>query len=564
MKRVAGAIAAAFCAFICPLASVAAGPAQGRNGMVVTEQHYASQVGLDILKAGGNAIDAAVAVGYALAVVDPCCGNIGGGGFMLLRLANGKDTFIDFREKAPLAARPDMFLTARGNVIAGASTKSYRSVGVAGTVAGLEYARTHFGTLSRARLMEPAIALAEDGYRLDPGDVRVLRGSLEEIGASPRARQIFTHDGKPYVVGERLRQPQLARTLRAITHEGAQAFYRGAIAQEIVDASRAHGGLLTLADFAEYRVDETPPVRCRYHGYDIASAPPPSSGGTTMCEILNIVQGFPLASYGWHSARTIHDVVEAERRAFADRNAYLGDPSFVRNPVDKLLSLDYAAKIRSEIRPDRAVPSARVSAGLGPLPEHQQTTHYSIVDRWGNAVAVTYTINDSFGSDLIAGDTGFLLNDEMDDFTVKAGAPNLYGLVQGAQNAVQGGKRPLSSMAPTIVTKNGALFLVAGSPGGSHIITITLGVLQNVIDYGMNVQAAVDAPRIHHQWLPDEIQVEPGAVDSAERASLQTMGYRLKEYPPWGSAQAILIDPKTDALFGGSDHRRASGAALGY
>jgi len=564
MKPAVGPIAAALWLFVWPVGSLAAGPATGRHGMVVTEQHYASQVGVDVLKAGGNAVDAAIAVGYALAVVDPCCGNIGGGGFMLLRFANGRETFVDFRERAPLAARPNMFLNAGGDVVAGASTKSFEAVGTPGTVAGMEYARSHFGTMSRERLMARAIALAQNGYVLDRGDVREYRSSLDELDTSSAARAIFTRAGKPYGAGEVLRQPQLARSLRAIARDGARAFYGGWIAREIVSASQANGGLLTLKDFADYRAEEAAPVHCRYRGYDISSAPPPSSGGTTMCEILNIVEGFPLASYGWNSAQSIHDVVEAERRAYADRNAYLGDPAFVQDPVKDLLSLDYAAKLRAQIEPNRATPSARVSPGLGPVSERAQTTHYSIVDRWGNAAAVSYTINDSFGSDLVAGDTGFLLNDEMDDFTAKAGVPNMYGLIQGVRNQAQGGKRPLSSMAPTIVTKNGALFMVTGSPGGSRIISITLGVLQNVIDYGMNVQAAVDAPRIHHQWLPDELQVEPGAVDAAERASLEAMGYRLKEYAPWGCAQAILVDPQTRARFGGSDRRRSSGAALGY
>ncbi len=563
MNTVGRDAAAALCFFLLGVTAPTA-PVGARHVMVVTDQHYASRVGLDVLRSDGNAVDAAVAVGYALAVVDPCCGNIGGGGFMLIRFSNGKETFIDFREKAPFAARPKMFLDARGNVVPNASTKSFLSVGVPGTVAGLEYARRRYGTLSRAQLLAPAIALARDGYVLDTGDVRVFNSSLNELDASPVARAVFTRSGKSYAAGARLRQPQLALTLKAIARDGAAAFYRGRVAREIVAASRTQGGVLTLRDFANYRVDESAPIHCRYHGYDIASAPPPSSGGATMCEILDIVGAFPLQSYGWNSARSIHDMVEAERRAFADRNTYLGDPAFAANPIGQLLSSQYATKLRSQIMPDRATPSAQISGGLGPPQEHRQTTHYSIVDRWGNAVALTYTINDTFGSDLIAGDTGFLLNDEMDDFTVKAGAGNLYGLVQGERNEVQPAKRPLSSMAPTMVTKDGKLFMVAGSPGGARIITITLGILQNVIDYGMNIQAAVDAPRFHHQWLPDEIQIEPNAIKSADRLTLQAMGYRLKEYAPWGSAQAILVDPTTGTLYGGTDRRRSSGAALGY
>jgi gamma-glutamyltranspeptidase/glutathione hydrolase len=544
--------------------AVASEPARGHHAMVVTEQHYATKAGVDVLRRGGNAIDAAVAIGYTLAVVDPCCGNIGGGGFMLIRLASGKETFIDFRERAPLRARPDMFLDANGNVVENASTKSFKAVGVPGTVMGLEYARVHYGSRSRAELLQPAIDLAQNGYVLDRGDSAEYANAKSELSASATAKRIFMHGGRVYIPGESLRQPELAATLKKISLSGPRIFYSGEIAREIVDASSRAGGLLTMGDFASYHVDESKPLHCSYRGYMITSAPPPSSGGTTMCEILNIAQGFPLASDGFNSARSVHIMVEAERRAYADRNTYLGDPGFVRNPVAKLLSAEYAAKLRAQIQPDRATPSAQVQPGLGPVSEHLQTTHYSVVDRFGNAVAVTYTINDAFGSDLVAGDTGFLLNDEMDDFTSKLGVPNLYGLVQGVRNEVEGGKRPLSSMSPTIVTKNGKLFLVAGSPGGSRIITITLGVVQNVIDYGMNVQEAVDAPRVHSQWLPDVVMVERGALLAPERQKLSAMGYTLREFASWGSAQAIMIDPKTGMLFGGTDQRRSSGEALGY
>nr|MDQ6929278.1 gamma-glutamyltransferase [Candidatus Eremiobacteraeota bacterium] len=476
----------------------------------------------------------------------------------------GKETFIDFRERAPRAARADMFLDAAGNVVKDASTKTYKAVGVPGTVMGLEYARGKYGTRARQALIAPSIALARDGYIVDAGDSREYNAAIGDLAASVPARRVFTHNGKPYLPGERLRQPDLAATLALISQRGPHAFYQGSIAKEIVDASNANGGLLTVQDFANYRIKEMPPVRCAYRGYSISSAPPPSSGGITMCEILNITQGFPLRSYGWNSAKSVHVTVEAERRAFADRNTYLGDPAFVKNPVSELLSPSYAARLRAQIQANRATASTDVHPGLGPLPEHLQTTHYSVVDRFGNAVAVTYTINDTFGSGLVAGNTGFLLNNEMDDFTSKPGVANLYGLVQGVRNAVAGGKRPLSSMSPSIVTKNGKLFMVAGSPGGSRISTVTLAVLQNVIDYGMNVQDAVDAPRVHHQWLPDVVQIELNAITPADMQKLSAMGYTFKQYDRWGLAQAIVIDLKTGMRYGGSDSRRSSGEALGY
>ncbi len=544
-------------------AAPAAEPAHGMNGMVASDQHLATQAGIDVLKAGGNAVDAAVAVGYALAVTDPCCGNIGGGGFMLVRLRSGKATFIDFREKAPLRATRTMYLDRAGNVVPGLSTRGYLAVGVPGTVAGLEYAREHYGTKARADLLAPAIALARDGYELQAGDVALFDAGLKDFGRDPVAAGIFSHAGAPLRVGDRLRQADLAQTLSAIAQDGPRAFYDGPIAQAVVAAGAGHGGILSLDDFAKYTVEESAPVRCRYHGYDVISSPPPSSGGTTICEILGIVEPFDFAAGAFHSAASVHELVEAERLAYVDRNTYLGDSAFVHNPLGALLSAGYAAKQRARI-PERAGVSKDTSAGLGPYQEGQNTTHYSIVDRFGNAVAVTYTINDYFGANLIAPDTGFFLNDEMDDFTSKPGTPNLYGLVQGEANAIAPGKRPLSSMSPTIALKDGRPAIVAGSPGGSRIITITLGLLQNIIDYGMNVKDAVDAPRLHHQWLPDEISVEPGALDDATRAALTAMGYTITDHAEWGAAEAITIDPRTRELFGANDRRRPAGSALGY
>ncbi|HEY8313383.1 MAG TPA: gamma-glutamyltransferase [Candidatus Baltobacteraceae bacterium] len=547
-------------------------PARAAHGMVATEQHYATQIGVDVLKRGGNAVDAAIAVAYALAVVDPCCGNIGGGGFMLVRMHDGRERFIDFREKAPQRARPALYQDARGNVVKGLSTKGYLAIGVPGTVMGMERARTDFATMSRAALMAPAIALAARGYRIEAGDAATYRGLPSEgyrdpgsSGLEPNVRAIFMKDGATPQAGQTLVQAQLARTLRAIARGGTDAFYRGPIAKAVVASSEVHHGILSLDDFARYTVDEQKPVHCTYRGYDVMSAPPPSSGGTTLCEILDVVSAYPLGRWGWHSVEGAHDVIEAERRAYADRNTYLGDPAFVKNPIARLLAPGYAAQLRASIAADKATPSVDVHPGLGRAShENNETTHFSIVDKDGNAAAVTYTINDAFGAGVIAGSTGFFLNDEMDDFTSKPGVPNMFGLVQGERNDIRGGKRPLSSMAPTIVTRNGALFMVTGSPGGARIITITLSTLQNVIDYGMNVQDAVNAPRIHMQWLPDRVQYEPGALSAAARSSLKAMGYSFEEIPAWGSAQAVLIDPKTGIRYGGTDRRHPAGLAEGY
>ncbi|HEX5275470.1 MAG TPA: gamma-glutamyltransferase [Candidatus Rubrimentiphilum sp.] len=526
-----------------------AAPARAPHAMVVTEQHYATQVGVDVLRHGGNVVDAAVAVGYALAVVDPCCGNIGGGGFMIVRMHGGRERFIDFRERAPFRAIPKLYQDKNGNVIPGLSTKGYLAIGVPGTVMGLERARTEFGTRSRAALMAPAIALAKDGYVIGPGDARVYRSM----------------PGDTVKTGDLRKQPDLANTLTMIARDGPNAFYRGPIAQAIVAASNAHRGILSMKDFASYYVNELKPVHCSYRGYDLISAPPPSSGGVTLCEILNVITPYNFARWGWNSLQSAHYAIEAERRAYADRNTYLGDPAFVKNPVSRLLNANYAAKLRASISSNRATPSSQVDPGLGAVAhENAQTTSFSIVDSAGNAVAVTYTINDAFGAGVIAGHTGFFLNDEMDDFTSKPGVPNMFGLVQGTRNDIRGGKRPLSSMTPTIVTHNGKLFMVTGSPGGGRIITIVLATLQNVIDYGMSVQDAVNAPRVHMQWLPDVVEYEPGAFSAQTMQQLQTMGYTLKEVPSWGSAQAIVIDQKTGVRFGGTDRRRPAGLAAGY
>lgn len=538
-------------------------PVSARHGMVVSSQHLATLVGVHILEQGGNAIDAAVAVGYAEAVVHPCCGNIGGGGFMTIHLADGRDLFLNFREKAPLRATPTMFQDADGNVVPNRSTDSYLGVGVPGTVMGLDTALAKYGTLSLRQVVAPAIKLARDGYVLQQGDVDILNDSAEDFAKYPNVAAVFLNHGKPYVAGERLVQRQLARTLEQIADGGTDAFYRGPIARAVVEASQTHGGILSLQDFANYTVQWGKPLRCGYHGYTILSAPPPSSGGTTLCEILQIIKPYPLAKWGYGSVNAVHYLAEAERRAFADRNTYLGDPAFVHNPVDELLSPAHAQALRATILADRATPSAAIKGDLGAI-EGDHTTHYSVADKFGNAVAVTYTVNFLFGIRQIAGDTGFFLNDEMDDFTSKPGVANAAGLVQGKVNQVEPGKRPLSSMTPTIVMRDGKPFLVTGSPGDATIISTTLESILNVVDYGMNVQQAVNAPRLHQQWYPQAVWIENGLLSSAAQRKLEHMGYQFTNIHAMGSDEAILIDPATGLFEGANDRRAPAGLAAGY
>lgn len=558
---------------------------EAKNGMVVTSQHLASQVGVDILKLGGNAIDAAVAVGYAQAVVNPCCGNIGGGGFMTVHLADGTDTFINFRETAPAAASANMYLDAAGNVKKGASLYGYLAAGVPGTVLGMETARKKYGKLSREQVMEPAIKLAREGFVLTRADTDILDTTIARFKQDPESARIFLRpDGTPLQPGDRLVQNDLSNTLEAIAKDGPDAFYKGKIPQAVEAAAKQGGGILTAADFANYKVTETPPITCSYRGYKFVSAPPPSSGGVTLCEILNVVEGYDLKSMGFNSAAAIHTMTEAMRHAYMDRNTYLGDPEFIKNPIDRLVSKSYAEEIRKKIVADKATPSENVQPGMEPH-EKPETTHYSIVDHQGNAVSTTYTVNGRFGAVVIAPGTGFFLNDEMDDFTVKVGEKNLYGLVQGTANSIAPGKRPLSSMSPTLVTKDNKIFMVLGSPGGSRIITITLQTALNVIDHGMAPQEAVDAPRIHHQWLPDEVYYEQRGVSTDTLKILSGMGYKMVEQTPWGAAELILVglpgaagvSPANSGndsavsgkvregyLYGANDVRRPAGSAVGY
>ncbi|HVY53241.1 MAG TPA: gamma-glutamyltransferase [Gammaproteobacteria bacterium] len=555
-------------AFILPAAYAAyPAPVSAKNGMVVSEQQIASEVGVDILKQGGNAVDAAVAVGYALAVVNPCCGNIGGGGFMLIHLANGENVFLNFREKAPLAASPMMYLDEKGQLIPDKSTYGYAAVGVPGTVMGLEVALKKYGTMTRQQVMAPAIRLAEKGYVLGPGDVFIFEKGLKGFAKQPNVAAIFLKNGKPYEAGDRLVQKKLANTLRLISKNGSDVFYKGKIAQEIVKESQQNGGYLSLKDFAHYNVEELKPIECGYKDINVFSAPPPSSGGVALCEMLNILEGYSLKKMGLYSAESAHYIIEAMRFAFADRNNKLGDPNFVKNPVEELISDEYAAKVRIRINPDKVTSSSSL-VELVPQaqkPEGENTTHFSVVDKWGNAVAVTYTINRFFGAYVIAGDTGFFLNDEMDDFAAKPGEANQFGLVQGEANNIQPGKRPLSSMMPTIVMKDNKPLIVLGSPGGPRIISSVLLTILNMVEYGLDVQAAVDAPRFHQQWLPEWVDIEKPFVFSKDTIEkLKAMGYELKYHEPWSAVEAIYIDPKSGMLFGGSDNRKASGGAVGY
>ncbi len=550
---------------LCPAAAVLADkPVSAAHAMVVTEQHLATEVGLDILRQGGNAVDAAVAIGYALAVVHPCCGNLGGGGFMQIHKAGGDNIFLNFREKAPLVATATMFQNSEGQLIPGLSTDSYLAVAVPGTVWGLEAARKKYGTLSRAALIEPAIRLARKGFVLRQGDVDLLDTHYQAFSRQPNVAAIFLDHGKNYRAGDRLVQTQLAHTLETIKRYGRNGFYREGIAQAMVAASRRHGGILAEDDFQRYAGEEETPIECGYRGYQILSAPPPSSGGITVCEILNIIAPYPIAQLGPDSAQGVHYRVEAMRYAFMDRNNLLGDPDFVRNPIKRLLSPAHAARIRAQIQPEQATPSV-LGLTATQNPEGMHTTHYSVVDSQGNAVSVTYTINSFFGNDRIAGDTGFFLNDEMDDFAARPGTANAFGLVQGSANAIAPGKRPLSSMAPTIVLKDNKVFMVTGSPGGPRIITTVLATLINVIDYRMNIQDAVNAPRIHEQWLPDTIYAEPGAISAAVAQQLEQNGYPLTvQKSTWGAAEAIAIDPHTGIVYGANDRRRPAGLAAGY
>src|ERR1700722_18603529 len=550
--------------------AASARPVAAEKGMVVTAQHLATHVGVDILKRGGSAIDAAVAVGYALAVVYPAAGNLGGGGFMTIRFADGRKTFLDFREKAPRAASRGMYLDKDGNVIKGLTTLGWLAAGVPGTVSGLEYARKKYGTMTRAVLIEPAIELAEDGFILEQGDVDMLASATDDFKKFPATAGIFLNKGTPFVAGQRLVQRDLAGTLRSIRKQGVDGFYGGRTGAAIVSASRTGGGIIDRDDLDRYKTRELAPVECDYRGYHVISAPPPSSGGIAVCEMLNILEAYPLRELGWGSAQALHDEIEAMRHAFVDRNS-LGDPDFVSNPTAELIDKSYAAKIRDSIKPDKAGISSDLGQGVA-LHEGSNTTHFSIIDDAGNAVSMTYTLNDWFGARVVASGTGVLLNDEMDDFTPNPGVANADGLVRGDANAIAPRKTPLSSMTPTIATRDHRPVLILGTPGGSRIITTVLQTILNVVDFQMNIQEAVDAPRIHHQWMPDVTNVERYALSPDTRRVLESMGYRFDDAQPANHVAAILVGAPSlegtaigrNRFYGANDPRRGTGLALGY
>ena len=575
----AGALALAPTAHMALAASPV--PAAADHAMVVTAHRLATEAGLDVLRHGGNAIDAAVAVGYVLAVTFPEAGNLGGGGFMTVRLADGSTHFLDFRETAPGAARADMYLDKAGNVIPGKSTRGWLATGVPGTVAGMEYAREHWGSRARADLMAPAIRLAGDGFALDRGDAEMLAEAADGFRKVPATAAILLNAGQPWRAGDRLVQADLARSLKAIADHGADAFYKGPIGAAIIEASRKGGGIFTKADFATYTVREMKPLECDYRGYHVIAAPPPSSGGVVICETLGILSGYPMARLGFHSADATHVLIEALRRAYHDRNLLLGDPDFVKQDTARLVSPAYAATLRAGIAMDKATPSLSLG-GVTASPEGNNTTHYSIVDSAGNAVSVTYTLNDWFGAYVIAPGTGILLNDEMDDFSAKPGAANIYGLIEGPNNAIAPGKRPLSSMSPTIVTKDGQLALVIGTPGGSRIPTGVLQVMLGMIDNGMTLTEAIEAPRIHQQWLPDQTFYERYGLSPDTLAILAARGQKMVERrhgthiaaivvggprivgatPPPADDEGVDIPPAH--LFGAIDPRLPMGLAQGY
>jgi gamma-glutamyltranspeptidase/glutathione hydrolase len=546
-------------------------PVAAEKGMVVSAQHLATQVGVDILKRGGNAIDAAVAVGYALAVVYPAAGNLGGGGFMTILFADGRKTFLDFREKAPRAASRDMFLDKDGHVVKSLSTIGWLAVGVPGTVSGLEYARKKYGTMTPAALIEPAVELAEDGFILEQGDVDMLVSATEDFKRFPATGEVFLNQGQPFGVGQRLVQHDLADTLRLIEEHGVDGFYRGKTAAAIVKASMAGGGIIDQEDLERYNTRELPPVECDYRAYHVISAPPPSSGGVAICEMLNILEGYPLRELGWGSAQALHYEIEAMRHAYVDRNTLFGDPDFVSIPVRELIDKSYAAKIRNVINPDKTGISGDFRQGVAPH-ESSNTTHFSIIDTAGNTVSMTYTLDDWFGARVVASGTGVLMNDEMDDFTPNPGLVNSYGLLQKDANAIAPGKTPLSSMSPTIVTKDGKPVLILGTPGGSRIITTVLQTILNVVDFQMNIQEAVDAPRIHNQWLPDVTKTEPYALSPDTRKVLESMGYQFEDSEPVNHVAAIIVAAPSlggkaigrNRFYGANDPRGGTGLAQGY
>ena len=550
-------------------------PTHAERAMVVSVHELASKAGIEMIKAGGNAVDAAVATGFALAVVHPQAGNLGGGGFLLLRNSAGEVHFLDFREKAPAAATANMYLDEKGNVIKDASTIGYKAIAVPGSVAGLVAAQKKWGKLKLQKVMEPAILLAKVGFPLAYEDAQDFKE--KHLTAFSTSAKIFQRNGDFYKQGENFRQPELAKTLERIA-SNPDSFYKGDLAREIVSALRKGGSLVTEDDLAKYEVKEREAVRGTYRGFEIISAPPPSSGGIALIQALNILEGYELAKLGSRSAASIHLTVEAFRRAMFDRAEFLGDPDFSKIPVAQLIDKRYGNAWRETIDPMHASSSRDLQRPGGifndldrvaqldrtyAIPEPEHTTHYSVVDAVGNAVSVTTTLNDSFGSRVTLEGLGFLMNDEMDDFAAKQGVPNSYGLIQGPANSIGANKRPLSAMTPTIVLKDGRLFLVLGSPGGPRIITTVANILMGVVDYGLSIQEAVNAPRFHHQWLPDSIRLEKVGFSPDTLKLLSDRGHKLDFTTYWSDGECIAIDPKTGERLGGSDARN-NGKAVGY
>jgi gamma-glutamyltranspeptidase / glutathione hydrolase len=536
-------------------------PVRARHGMVVAMESTAVDVGVSVLQKGGNAVDAAVAVGFTMAVTHPFAGNIGGGGYMLIRLADGRTTFIDFRERAPEKASRNMYLDAKGNLTRD-SIEGWRSSGVPGTVRGFEIAVNKYGKRTWAENLAPAIDLASKGFPLSYALAEGLK-SARDLAKDTESKRIFQKNGAFYDVGETLAQPELARTLERISKNGPNEFYEGETARRFAEEMATHGGIISLADLKSYKAIERTPLQGKYRNYTVVTAPPSSSGGIALLEMLGILEGSGYEKGGSGSASTIHYAAEAMRRAYADRNEYVGDPDFVKVPIAGLLDPGYLAKLRAMIEPERATPSDAVHPGRPSGTEHMETTHYSVIDGEGNAVAVTYTLNGGYGNGITVPGLGFLLNNEMDDFASKPGSPNMFGLVQGETNAIAPGKRPLSSMTPTIILKDGQLFMTAGAPGGSRISTAVLQVILNVLDFGMNVQDAIDAPRFHHQWQPDKLYLERG-ISPDTVALLKARGYDVDYSPGVVLAQVAAIVSDGGWLQGGSDGRSAAGKAAGY
>lgn len=547
------------------LLAAAHDPVRAKNGMVVSSSELASKVGLQILKKGGNAVDAAVATGFALAVTLPSAGNIGGGGFMVIHLNDGRNISIDYREKAPLKASKNMYLDKDGNFLSELSTEGATSSGVPGSVAGLLYALEHYGTMELADVIQPAINLAEDGFPLDYSLANSFRYNLEkDFSKYESSKKKFSNNGEPYKVGEIFKQPDLASTLKLIKENGRDGFYKGKVADLIVDQIKKLGGYITKEDLEKYEaVERKKPIIGNYRNYKIVSMPPSSSGGVALVELLNILENYHFSKDEWNSSSYIHKLVEAMKYTYADRTDYLGDPDFFNVPVDSLTSKKYAREIFSKIK-DTATPSSEISSGNFNLShESEQTTHYSVYDKFGNAVSTTTTLNSSYGNKIVVAGAGFLLNNEMDDFSAKPGAPNQFGLLGGDANSIQPEKRMLSAMTPTIVLKNDKPYIVIGSPGGSTIITVVLQVIMNCIDFGMDIQEAIDAPRIHNQWLPEKIDYEKFGLSNDVKNNLIKMGHKIGSQRTLGRAMGIMIDPQKNIIYGAADSR-SNGTAEGY